>query len=129
MLEPVQPQNVTILVVDDEPINLMTTSECLSAQGFNILVAKKSRKVLNLVKEKLPDLILLDVYMPGINGLELCKMIKQESVCESIPIIFLTASDNDAKNAISAGGVDYIVKPFEADKLVERIKFHLNSKT
>lgn len=113
-------QRATILVVDDEPISSMIISEALSCHGCTPVVVNRSRKALFAIKNNMPDLILLDVYMPGLNGIELCRMIKQEPGCESIPVIFLSASDTDIELAMEVGGVDYILKPFDIQDLVAR---------
>ena len=111
----------TIFVVDDEPINLTTVSELLSDKGYRILVTNKSRKAFNLIKNNRPDLVILDIYMPGVNGLEVCRLIRNDDLCREIPVIFLSASEQDCEIAIKAGGDDYIVKPFESEELLKAI--------
>lgn len=116
-----------ILVVDDTPTNLAIISQILTNSGLEVLTAIDGKTALDSIQDRLPDLILLDVVMPGIDGFETCKLLKQNLRACDIPIIFMTAiSDTDSKvNGLSLGAVDYITKPFQAEELLARIKTHL----
>ncbi|MBW4671373.1 MAG: hybrid sensor histidine kinase/response regulator [Cyanomargarita calcarea GSE-NOS-MK-12-04C] len=121
------PESETILIVDDSPTNLQVISEALTSAGFEIAVAIDGESAIEQVEYHPPDLILLDVMMPGINGFETCKRLKSNPVNNEIPIIFMTAL-NDTENKVkglSIGAVDYITKPFQQEELLARIKVQL----
>jgi signal transduction histidine kinase len=113
--------------VDDNPNNLDVISEALSDAGFDVAVATSGERALQQLERKLPELILLDVMMPGIDGFEVCRRIKDKSCTSNIPIIFMTAlSDTDSKvQALELGAVDYITKPFAEKEVLARVKTHL----
>ena len=115
----------TILLVDDDPISLTTISKILSEFGHQILVAKNGSKALQLVEDERPNLILLDIHMPGMNGIQVCKEIKSKKKNKRLPILFLTGSEDDAEAAFDAGGLDYILKPFRIKELIARVNTHL----
>lgn len=117
----------TILIVDDNKDNLGVISEYLKNEGYKILVANSGKTALGSVNRKKPDLILLDVKMPGIDGFKLCRKLKQNPAITSIPVIFVTASANkeNIKTGFEAGGVDYITKPINKFELISRVKSHL----
>ena len=116
-----------ILVVDDTTTNLEIVFEILTNVGFKVATEMDGRRALKQAESILPDLILLDVMMPGIDGFETCKKLKQNSATCDIPVIFMTAnSDTDSKvTGLSIGAVDYITKPFHEEELLARIKTHL----
>lgn len=117
----------SILVIDDDLILLKTAEEILSEQ-YNVSVAKSGVQALNLLKKNIiPDLILLDIDMPEIDGYETLEKIKKINGCELIPIIFLTGfSEMDYEvKGLKAGAVDYIVKPFVKEILLARVERHL----
>ncbi|MBW4511295.1 MAG: hybrid sensor histidine kinase/response regulator [Scytonematopsis contorta HA4267-MV1] len=116
-----------ILIVDDTPTNLDVISEALSDAGFDVAIATSGERALAQVKRRLPDLILLDVMMPGIDGFETCQQLKANPHTCNIPIIFMTAlSDTDSKvRALELGAVDYIAKPFQEKEVLARVKTHL----
>ncbi len=119
---------VKILIVDDNPTNLKVLFEYLSIeQGYKIFVAKNGREALERALYALPDIILLDIMMPEVDGYEACTELKKNEATQNIPIIFLTAfADTDNKvKAFNAGAVDYIVKPFNQEEVFARIKTHL----
>ncbi|UBF25274.1 hybrid sensor histidine kinase/response regulator [Kovacikia minuta CCNUW1] len=120
-------QEALILVVDDTPANLEVISEALADAGFEVAIAIDGESALKQVQYSQPDLILLDVMMPGISGFETCKRLKNDPVSRDIPIIFMTAvSDPDNKvKGLSLGAVDYITKPFQEAEVLVRIKTHL----
>lgn len=117
----------TILVVDDQPANLKVLMQVLQDADFHILIANSGKRALQLVSRQLPDIILLDVMMSGIDGFETCRRLKQNPETAAIPVIFMTALNNldDELNGFDAGGVDYITKPFHQQKVLARLKAQL----
>jgi diguanylate cyclase (GGDEF)-like protein len=120
-------ENATILVVDDDPTNLQVLLDQLKNSGFRILIAQDGEGALRQVDFAKPDLILLDVIMPGIDGFETCRRLKQNDASKDIPVIFLTAFSDpvDKVKGIEAGGVDYLTKPFDGLELLARVTTHL----
>jgi two-component system, NtrC family, sensor kinase len=116
-----------ILVVDDTPANLAVTSEALTDAGFEVAIAKDGERALKQAERNLPDLILLDVMMPGIDGFETCRRLKASPITQEIPIIFMTALSDatDKVSGFNLGAVDYITKPFQEAELLARVKTHL----
>jgi len=125
MTETINPP--TILVVDDNPVNLGVVVDHLEVQGFDVLVALGGLEALERVRHVQPDLILLDVMMPDLDGFETCRRLKQQAATRDIPVIFMTAlTDVDSKVAgFAAGGVDYVGKPFQIEELMARVRTHL----
>ncbi len=121
----IQEENL-ILVVDDTPANLKVISEILTEAGFEVATAIDGERALKLVQYSLPCLIVLDIMMPGIDGFETCKRLKENPVTCEIPVIFMTAiSDTENKvKGFSLGAVDYITKPFQEEEVLARIKTH-----
>ncbi|MBN2610744.1 MAG: hybrid sensor histidine kinase/response regulator [Bacteroidales bacterium] len=119
-----------ILIVDDIPGNLNYISDILNNEGFSILVATNGRDAIDIALERIPDLILLDIAMPVMDGYEVCKILKSETHTSEIPIIFLTARDDheDILKGFQAGAVDYISKPFNTSELISRVNTHLELK-
>lgn len=119
-----------ILVVDDNPINIQVVGTHLRKGDVEIAVASSGAKALSIVERKRPDLILLDIMMPEMDGYEVCATLKKNPETDKIPIIFLTAKSNpdDAIKAFELGAVDYITKPFNAAELRARVGAHLNLK-
>ena len=116
----------TILVVDDETINLDILYIGLSKVGYKVLVATSGENALKSVARIKPDLILLDIKMPGIDGYEVCRQMKNNSDTQDIPIIFVSVAD-DTVNKVKGfklGAVDYITKPFQLDEIVARVQTH-----
>ena len=116
-----------ILIVDDTPTNLDVISEALSDAGYEVAVATSGERALQQIERRSPDLILLDVMMPGINGFETCQHLKANPKRCDIPIIFMTAlADTDHKvKGFELGAVDYITKPFQEQEVLARVKTHL----
>jgi diguanylate cyclase (GGDEF)-like protein len=116
-----------ILIVDDNPTNLSVLSLALKAAGYKTRVAMDGESAIEQVREDSPELILLDVQMPGIDGFETCLRLKADQATQDIPIIFITAStDLDNKiRGLSVGAVDYVTKPFQQAEVLARIKVHL----
>ncbi|GAK61161.1 response regulator receiver sensor signal transduction histidine kinase [Candidatus Vecturithrix granuli] len=117
----------SILLVDDNPANISFLFEYLDKLGFKVLVGEDGYDALRLAKEYLPDIILLDVLMPEMNGLETCLRLKEQKETEDIPIIFMTALSgvDDIVRGFEVGGVDYITKPFQQKAVLARIHAHL----
>lgn len=123
--------NGRILVVDDMPANLEVAGETLIEAGYTVATVINGERAFKQMQSYLPDLILLDVQMPGIDGFEICKRLKSNPVTANIPIIFMTAlSDTDSKmKGFSLGAVDYITKPFHTEELLARVNTHLQLST
>ena len=121
------PEDSLILVVDDTTTNLEIVFNILTNIGFNVTTENNGESAIKQVESRPPDLILLDVMMPGIDGFETCKRLKNNLASCDIPVIFMTAdSDTDSKvKGLSIGAVDYITKPFHEEELLARIKTHL----
>jgi phosphoserine phosphatase RsbU/P len=117
----------TILVVDDQPANLKVLFSFLKTHEFQIRVADNGEKALRVLENEQPDLILLDVLIPGMNGFEICKQIKENKDTANIPVIFMTAlnSVEDKMTGFEAGGVDYITKPFQQVEVLARVNTHV----
>lgn len=116
-----------ILIVDDNTQNLKVSGKLLKDEGYLISMAINGTSALELLEREIPDIILLDVMMPDINGLEVCRKIKLKEHLKDIPILFLTAKvqPEDLEEGFNAGAVDYITKPFNRNELLLRIKTHL----
>ncbi len=117
----------TILVVDDHPENLKVLTTYLKNLGCGIRVAMNGEKAIELAEDFIPDLILLDVMMPGIDGFETCRRLKQSTKTNEVPVIFMTAlaETSDKLQGFHAGGVDYITKPLQHEEVIARVKAHL----
>jgi DNA-binding response OmpR family regulator len=116
-----------ILIIDDTPENLTVLLKILSRQGYQVRPALSGEIALKAVREEAPDLILLDIMMPGMDGFEVCARLKSDEKTQQIPVIFFSALD-DSENKIKgfeAGGVDYISKPFHTEEVLARVKTHL----
>lgn len=117
----------SILLVDDQPANLQMLLHTLGSLGCKLLVAKSGEAALNIVQKARPDLILLDIMMPGIDGFEVCRQLKADPATEKIPIIFLSALDEtaDKVRGLQLGAVDYVAKPFQPEEVIARVNTHL----
>jgi signal transduction histidine kinase len=117
----------SILIVDDNPTNLEVLAETLTDSGFQVSVALDGETALEQVQYYPPELILLDIMMPGIDGFETCRRLKESPATSDIPVIFLTAlSDTENKvSGFSLGAVDYITKPFHQEEVLARVRTHL----
>ncbi|MBN1890266.1 MAG: response regulator [Thermoflexales bacterium] len=127
MRELVDPQTLTILIVDDEPANLAIVTDDLARSGFQIKVAQSGEAGLELARQAPPDLVLLDVRLPSLDGFEVCRRLKADERTGEIPVIFMTIVTGvaDKLKGFAAGGVDYITKPFQRDELLARVTTHL----
>ena len=114
---------IKVLVVDDQPSNLRFLSKLLTAQGYQVYRAICGQLALNVAIAHCPDLILLDIRMPDMNGYEVCRRLKATAETEQIPVIFLSVLDemNDKLQAFRVGGADYITKPFQVEEVLARI--------
>jgi len=116
-----------ILVVDDNPANLKLLTGILTHHGYQVRPASSGRLALRSVEAEAPDLILLDVKMPDVDGYEVCRRLKTHEQSRGIPVIFISALDEvtDKVKGFEAGGVDYITKPFQAAEVLARVETHL----
>lgn len=116
-----------ILVVDDEPNNLKLLHTLLTADGYTVHALKESRNTIELAKSLEPDLILLDINMPYLDGFEVAKLLKHDSETTEIPIIFVSAKDGeqDIRKGFEVGGIDYINKPIRDYEVIARVETHL----
>jgi len=121
------PSTPSILIVDDNPTNLELLSLLLAEEGYRVRVATNGMRALESAHASLPDLILLDVMMPDIDGYAVCEQLKADEKTEDIPIIFISALDDafDKVKAFAAGGIDYIAKPFQPEEVLARVRVHL----
>ena len=117
-----------ILIVDDTPDNLLVLFSYLEDKGYKILLAEDAESALQIAQTQAPDLILLDVLMPEIDGFETCRQLKAKTTTREIPVIFLTALSETVNKVqgFKLGGVDYITKPSEQEEVLARIQTHLN---
>ena len=117
-----------ILIVDDNPTNLKILLQVLETANHSVLVATKGENALKIAGQAQPDLILLDVMMPEMDGYEVCRRLKQSALTQSIPVIFITALDQSqgVVAGFDAGGVDYIPKPFRREEVLARVQAHLS---
>lgn len=119
-------QNI-IFIVDDTPVNLKVLFEYLKEAGFDVLIATQAEDALEAINQTLPDLILLDILMPDMDGFEACRHLKANEATQDIPVIFMTALTDmvDEVKGLELGAVDYITKPFQVETVLARIKMHL----
>ena len=116
-----------VLVVDDTPGNLSFLTDTLDHAGVTVLVATDGTSALSLVDQITPDLILMDAVMPGLDGFETCRRLKQDKQLTHVPVIFMTGLSESwhVVKGLEAGGVDYVTKPIVVDELLARIRVHL----
>jgi signal transduction histidine kinase len=120
--------NGEVLIVDDTPGNLQVLGSILQRAGLTVRLAPDGAFALRSVAARRPDLILLDVRMPDMDGLEVCRQLRRDPATSGIPVLFLSASDEIAERlgAFAAGGLDFISKPFQADEVLARVSTHLS---
>lgn len=118
-----------VLVVDDSPGTLGMLNETLEAAGFTVLVAQAGQVALDLVDRVTPDIVLMDALMPGLDGFETCRRMKQKPGLSAVPIVFMTGltETEHVIRGLEAGGVDYVTKPVSPNEVVARIGVHLAS--
>ncbi|HEY5510347.1 MAG TPA: hybrid sensor histidine kinase/response regulator [Prolixibacteraceae bacterium] len=116
-----------ILIVDDVPANLKVLGEILKGEGYLVRPVPNGVLALKVAERTEPDLILLDIMMPDLNGFEVCKLLKENKKVCDIPVIFISALNDtqDIVKALRSGGVDFISKPFQAEEVIARVKTHL----
>ncbi len=116
-----------ILIVDDMPKNLQVVGNILDGAGYRFTLASSGKQALKVVERRLPDLILLDIMMPEMDGYEVCRALKSSPETADVPVIFLTAKTEteDIVKGFQCGGIDYITKPFISREMLARIKTHL----
>ena len=121
------PQNQTILIIDDEPANLAVVADYLAQSGFQIKVTQTGEAGLELARRTPPDLILLDVRLPDVDGFEVCRRLKADERTRQIPVIFMTVLTRveDKVKGFEVGGMDYISKPFQKEEVLARVTTHL----
>ncbi len=122
------PSAHTVLVVDDHPVNLRLLSTILGKAGYAVITGENSAEALGKIEHDSPDIILLDVMMPGMNGFSLCRKLKKDPKHCDIPVIFLTSLSQKEHivEGFHAGGNDYIIKPFNQQELLARVRNHLH---
>ena len=118
----------SILIVDDKPENLTVLRQMLTDHGLRVRPAISGEIALRTVQTDLPDLVLLDIVMPNMDGYEVCRKLKADEQTRHIPIIFISALNalEDKVKAFSEGGVDYITKPFQIEEVLARVNTHIN---
>lgn len=121
------PTHCRILIVEDTPVNIQTLTAILKGQGYQISVATNGRQALQVIEKVKPDLVLMDVMMPEMDGHEACRLIKASPLWRDLPIIFLTAKTEpaDIVRGFELGAVDYVTKPFNTHELLARVETHL----
>jgi putative two-component system response regulator len=117
----------TILMVDDNPANLQVLQTILEGQGCRLLTARDGAGTLSVAAEEKPDVILLDIMMPDMDGLDVCRNLKADQATFEIPVIFLSAPEKteDKVRGLEIGAVDYITKPFQPEEVIARVTTHL----
>lgn len=116
-----------ILIVDDKPANLRLLSQMLADRGYVVRAVKSGPRALESIRATPPNLILLDIKMPGMDGYEVCRQLKEMRESRGIPVIFISAL-NEIQNKVqgfNVGGVDYITKPFQYEEVIARVETHL----
>ncbi|HSC85107.1 MAG TPA: response regulator, partial [Pseudomonas sp.] len=123
------PERGVILIVDDTPDNLALLSDALDDAGYMVLVALDGLSALSRIQRRRPDLILLDAMMPGLDGFETCRRIKEQAQTADIPVLFMTAL-TDSEHVVegfAAGGSDYVTKPIHTEEVLARVASHLRT--
>lgn len=123
-----QPVRGDILVVDDTLVNLRILTEMLAAQGYKVRPVTSGPQALQAAAAAAPDLVLLDINMPGMTGYEVCQQLKAQTDTRDVPVIFMSARDEvlDKIRAFEVGGVDYVTKPFHLEELLARVATHVS---
>lgn len=113
-----------ILIVDDEPAILMSLDFLMKKEGFHVFIARDGEEALTIIKTENPDLIVLDIMMPNVDGYEVCRFVKNSPAYEKIKVIFLSAktSKADIEKGYALGADGYVVKPFSTKELVKQVK-------
>jgi CRP/FNR family transcriptional regulator, polysaccharide utilization system transcription regulator len=113
-----------VLIIEDSVEIRDNTSEMLTLEGYEVITAENGDEGLDIVRKKRPDVILCDIMMPGIDGFEVCRILKADATYSAIPFIFLSArsENNDVRSGIAAGAHAYLVKPFTMEELIEKVR-------
>ena len=121
------PNKPTILLVDDSPDHLMVLSDFLEASGYRVLFAENGTSGVQRADQARPNLILMDVRMPGLDGYEACRYLKAQANLREIPIMLMSAhrDDEGMAEAVAAGGVDFVRKPFHRQEVLSKIQTYL----
>jgi chemotaxis protein methyltransferase CheR len=121
-----EPAPATVMVVDDTPASIAVLLSLLSGEGYKVLVAQNGEEALEQLRFTKPDLIMLDVMMPGLSGFEVCARLKADARLRTIPVLFMTAlaEPEEKLMGFKAGGEDYITKPLQHDEVLARVKVH-----
>lgn len=116
--------NYKVLVVDDDPYILMSLEFLMKKSGYDVLIARNGEEALTHIRAEVPDLVLLDIMMPDVDGYEICKYIKKNKKLEHIKVVFLSAKtkEEDIKKGLGLGAELYITKPFNTRDLVKKIE-------
>ncbi len=119
-----------ILIIDDNRMNIQLLNSILSKENYNVVSTLDSTKAFSMTLEEKPDIILLDIMMPRLDGFEVCKQLKSSEQTKYIPVIFLTARNDEegVKKAFELGAADYVTRPFNRTELLARIRTHLDLK-
>ena len=126
----IDPKKADILIVDDIAANLNVLCQALEPEGYNVIAAPSGDVALKIATQTPPDLILLDIMMPSIDGFGACRRLKAEPTTADVPVIFITAKDETQSiiDGFKVGGVDYITKPFRHEEVRARVRTHLTIK-
>ena len=118
-----------VLVVDDSPETVRMLTDALDSAGMTVMVALDGSAAMRVVEQVTPDIILLDAVMPGIDGFETCRRLKQETASSHIPVVFMTglSETEHIVKGLEAGGVDYVTKPIVIEEMLARIRVHLTN--
>jgi DNA-binding response OmpR family regulator len=118
----------TIILVDDNPANLAALTRALALHSYRVLVAQQGEQAIQIAQRVRPDLVLLDVQLPGIDGFETCRRLKADAATADIPVLFMTVlvDAEDKLKGFEAGGVDYITKPFQEAEVLARVSTHIS---
>ncbi|SFB73777.1 Response regulator receiver domain-containing protein [Flexibacter flexilis DSM 6793] len=118
-----QDEPINILIVEDNSLNLQVLTDFLGGNNYNFLIAQEGNRAISIARRRKPDLILLDINLPGMNGFEICKILKADPETQDIPIIFISALNQieNKVNGFKVGGTDYIVKPFQKEEVIVRV--------
>ncbi len=118
----------SVLIIDDNIQNLQVLSEILRSRNYKVAMAKDGLRGLKFAETKNPDIILLDIIMPGMDGFEVCRQLKSKNNTKDMPVIFISALNEteDIVKSFQAGGADYVTKPFQGEEVLARVEAHLN---
>lgn len=117
-----------ILIIEDNPVNMELAQDLLEVHGFEVLAASTAEDGLRIARDEVPDIVLMDISLPGMDGLEATRQLKQDPITLEIPVVCLTAHamEGDKEKAISNGAVGYIIKPFNTREFADQIASYLN---